>query len=107
MSLKHDLGSHCKQHRNPERNRGQACVLTCSYGHEMAANACMVATTVVEADKARSFYVYGVHVELSCLLRYLDSLEMQLCLHSFKQKPFQKLLIGNIALVGQRLELIQ
>ncbi len=46
------------------------------------------------------------HVELSCPLRHLGCLEMQLRLHSFEHKKFQEPLIGDIALVGQRLELI-
>jgi len=37
----------------------------------------------------------------------LGCLEMQLRLHSFKYKELQERLIGDIALVGQRLDLIQ
>ena len=37
----------------------------------------------------------------------LGGIEMQLRLHSFEHKELQEGLVGNIALVGQRLELIQ
>jgi hypothetical protein len=44
---------------------------------------------------------------LPALSHSLGVLNLQLCLHSFEHKELQERLIGDIALVGQRLELIQ
>lgn len=76
--------------------------------HGTAASAYMLATLLHCGGRQRlkCLHAYDAHVELSCPLRHLGCPEMQLRLHSFEHKKFQERLIGNIALVGQRLELL-
>ena len=62
------------------------------------------------AHRATTVLSWGLSEQegwLPAPLNSLCGLETQFRLHSFTDKKFQKRLIGDISLVGQRLELIQ